>query len=193
MARNVVVQRVVFLFMILGMAMGTPAALHAEESGFTPIPVIKGMELLTAGAKAPAFSVKDIEGKTFDFSQEMGKKAFMMVFWSIYCEPCREEMPLIEKIHNQYKGKDLEVLSINLDGDPFLDAVRGFVKQGRYTMRVLMDELQNENFKIADPYNVAGTPVIYLVNKKGEIAFNVLGRVEEKDLIEKIAKALSAP
>ncbi len=131
-------------------------------------------------------------GKTFDFSQEIGKQAYLLVFWSIYCEPCREEMPLIERIHNQYKGKGMRVLSVNLDGDPYLDAVKGFIKQEKYSFGVLMDELQGEIFKISDPYNVAGTPVIYIVNKKGEIAYTKVGRVTAEELLAKVDEVLAA-
>jgi peroxiredoxin len=172
-------------------------ALATAEEGFTPsaaIPVIKGMELLTLGTKAPLFNVKDLNGAEFDLSKELGKNSFLLVFWSIYCEPCREEMPLIEKTYNQFKSKGLEVLAVNMDGDPFLDATRGFIKQSKYTFRVLMDELQQEgNFKIADPYNVAGTPVIYLIDKKGVISATKLGRVGEAELTQLVEKLLATP
>ncbi len=168
-------------------------AFAQAQEGYSPIPVIKGIESLQPGSKAPIFTVKDLNGQTFEFANEIGKQNYLLVFWSIYCEPCREEMPLIEKFNNQLKGKGLEVLTVNLDGDPFLDAVKGFVKQGKYTFRVLMDELADENFKIADPYNVAGTPVIYLINKKGEIAFTKVGRASEEELKTQVDKVMAAP
>jgi thiol-disulfide isomerase/thioredoxin len=169
-----------------------PGPAEAEE-GFTPIPVIKGIEPLKVGSKAPAFSVKDLEGGAFDFSKELGKSSYLLIFWSIYCEPCREEMPLVQKLQSQYKGKGVEVITVNLDGDPFLDAVKGFMKQGKYTFKVLMDELEEENFKIADPYSVAGTPVAYLIDKKGIVTFYKVGRTTEEELKGAIEKVLATP
>ncbi len=166
---------------------------YAQQEGFTPIPVIKGIDSLKPGDKAPLFAVKDLSGSTFDFSKEIGTRAFMLVFWSIYCEPCREEMPLIEKLANQYRAKGMDIMTVNLDGDPFLEAVKGFVKQGKYSFRVLMDELLDENFKIADPYNVAGTPVAYIISKSGKIVFTKVGRATEEELTTQIDKALNMP
>jgi thiol-disulfide isomerase/thioredoxin len=180
-----------FLFvMVIVLTWGTA---HAQQEGFTPIPVIKGIDSLKPGAKAPLFAVKDLSGATFDLGKEVGTRAFMLVFWSIYCEPCREEMPLIEKLANQYKAKGMDIMTVNMDGDPFLDAVKGFIKQGKYSFRVLMDELQDDNFKIADPYNVAGTPVAYIINKAGNIVFTKVGRATEEELTAQIDKALNTP
>ena len=163
---------------------------RAEEQSFTPIPVIQGMKLLPQGADAPVFKVKDITGADFDFAAVKGSKSHVMVFWSIFCEPCREEMPIIEQIHNEFKDRNLDVLAVNLDGEPFLEGIKGFVNQYKYTFRVVLDELVEEDFKISDPYQVAGTPVLYLVDDTGKIFANHLGRMTAKDLRELINQML---
>lgn len=183
---------VVVVFLVFGVFSFMPSSFAADE-GFSPIPLIKGIESLKPGDDAPTFVVKDLDGELFDFAKEIGKNSFMLVFWSIYCEPCREEMPLIEKISNQYKENGLVVLAVNMDGDPFYDAVKGFIQMSKYTFKVLMDELEEENFKIADPYNVAGTPVVYIVDKKGTISFTKVGRVTERELVEQVSKVIETP
>ena len=183
---------------LLGAALGAavaaaPAA--AEEQGFTPIPVIKGIQSLATGKPAPVFRVKDIEGKVFDFAAERDKRAHVLVFWSLFCEPCREEMPVIEKLANEYRadGK-VEILTVNMDGEPFLDGIKGFIRQYKYSFRVLLDELdeKGETFAVADPYQVAGTPVLYLVDAAGKVAGSHLGRVSEADLKAMITAMLAA-
>jgi len=174
--------------LLAGVLAGTVRA--EEEEGFTPIPIIKGMKLLPEGAEAPEFKVKDITGAEYDFAAVRQEKAHILVFWSIFCEPCREEMPVIEQIHNEFKDKNLEVLAVNLDGAPFLEGIRGYVNQYKYTFRVLLDELDDENFRIADPYQVAGTPVLYLVGSDGKIFTNHLGRLTAKELRELVNKML---
>jgi thiol-disulfide isomerase/thioredoxin len=163
---------------------------RAEDEGFTPIPVIQGMKLLPQGTDAPVFKVKDITGQEFDFAEAKNGKAHVMVFWSIFCEPCREEMPIIEQIHAEFKDKNLEVLAVNLDGEPFLEGIKGYINQYKYSFRVVLDELVEEDFKIADPYQVAGTPVLYLVDDTGKIYANHLGRMTVKDLRELINQML---
>jgi len=178
----------------LGVAVAAPPA-AAEDVGFTPIPVIKGVKSLENGKPAPVFSVKDTEGKTFDFAVEQAKRAHVLVFWSIFCEPCREEMPVIEKLANEYRaGGKVEILTVNMDGEPFLDGIKGFLRQYKYSFRVLLDQLdaKGETFAIADPYQVAGTPVLYLVNAEGKVAGSHLGRVGEADLRAMITAMLGA-
>jgi peroxiredoxin len=155
------------------------------------IPMIEGIEMLKVGSKAPLFEIKDLKGNAFNISQHLGQKQFLLVFWSIFCEPCRYEMPLIQTMHKKYGNKDLEVLAVAIDGDPLKNAIAGFVKQEGFSFRVLIDELdENEYFKVADPYGVAGTPTIYIVDKSGKIAFSKVGSITEKELEKEITNVL---
>lgn len=170
---------VVFL---LTFGTGPGTAIAEEEQMFTPIPVIKGIKLLDKGTPAPAFVVQDTSGKKFDFAAHQKEKAHLLIFWSIFCEPCREEMPIVEKVYNEFREKNFEVIAVNLDGDPFLESIRGFIKQYKYTFKILIDELIGDQFVVSDPYQVAGTPVLYLVDDQGLIFAGHLGRISEKDL-----------
>lgn len=182
---------------LLGVALGAAVVaptVAAEDQGFTPIPVIKGIKSLESGKEAPVFSVKDVDGKVFDFSVEKTRRAHVLVFWSLFCEPCREEMPVIEKLASEYRadGK-VEILTVNMDGAPFLDGIKGFIRQYKYSFRVLLDELdaKGETFAVADPFQVAGTPVLYLVDAGGKVVGSHLGRVGESDLKAMISAMLA--
>ena len=168
---------------------------RAEEQSFTPIPVITGVRSLEVGVPAPDFTVQDVDGKAFTFADVREKRAHMLVFWSIFCEPCREEMPVIQRIADEYGASgQLEVLTVNMDGAPFLDGIKGFLKQYKYSLRVILDQLdeKGETFSIADPYQVAGTPVLYLVDASGKIAGSHLGRIGEADLRAMVTRMLGA-
>jgi len=167
----------------------------AEEKTMTPlsggVPMIEGIKALEVGASAPDFSVKDTEGKVFNFGEEKGKAPTILVFWSIFCEPCRVEMPIIERLHEKYKSAGLSVLAIALDGEPLKNSILGFVKQEGYTFRVLIDELdEKEMFKVADPFGVGGTPTVYLVDRAGKVALAKVGRFKEEDLEKAIQSTL---
>jgi thiol-disulfide isomerase/thioredoxin len=179
---------------VLGAVLASAPA-GAQEQGFTPIPVIKGVKSLAGGLSAPDFTVKDLDGKTFVFGDERTKRAHLLVFWSIFCEPCREEMPVIQRIADEYKAAgSLDVLAVNMDGEPFSDGIKGFLRQYKYNLRVILDELdaKGEQFAIADPFQVAGTPVLYLVDAAGKIAGSHLGRIGEADLRAMITRMLAA-
>jgi thiol-disulfide isomerase/thioredoxin len=184
-----------FAAAVLGAVLAAAAPAGAQEPGFTPIPVIKGVKSLEVGLPAPDFTVQDLDGKPFTFGDERTKRAHLLVFWSIFCEPCREEMPVIQRIADEYKAAGtLNVLAVNMDGQPFIDGIKGFLRQNKYTVRVILDELdaKGEQFAIADPFQVAGTPVIYLVNDEGKVAGSHLGRIGEADLRAMITQMFAA-
>lgn len=166
----------------------------AEEKTMTPlssgVPMVEGIKMLEAGATAPDFAVKDTEGKVFNFGEEKGKAPALLVFWSIFCEPCRVEMPIVQRLHEKYRDA-LTVLAVALDGDPLKNSIVGFVKQEGYTFRVLIDELDaKEMFKVADPFGVGGTPTIFLLEKGGKVSLAAVGRVKEEDLEKAVQSVL---
>lgn len=172
---------------------GTPRAQEKEKAVALPpggSPTAEGIRMLDAGALAPEFRVKDTEGAPFRFAEERGKKPVLLFFWSIFCEPCRLEMPVLQKMHVQYKDSGLDVVGVSLDGEPLKSSIRGFVKQEGYTFKVLIDELDSrEMFKAADAYGVAGTPALFLVDRAGRILLSRVGRVKEEEL-EKAVQAV---
>ncbi|RJP19618.1 MAG: TlpA family protein disulfide reductase [Deltaproteobacteria bacterium] len=166
----------------------------AEEKDMTPlsggVPMIEGIKMLEAGAAAPDFTVKDTDGTPFRFAEEAAKKPVLIVFWSIFCEPCRFEMPVIQKLYEKHRDS-IYVAAVALDGEPLKNSIVGFVKQEGYTFKVLVDELdEKEMFKVADPFGVAGTPTVFLVEKGGKIALAKVGRFREEDLEKAIQSVL---
>ncbi len=166
-----------------------------KKAEMTPldIPMIGDIEMLKVGDKVPLFVLDDLEGKPFDLSKEISQKAHLMVFWSIFCEPCKAEMPLIQRLSEDYRDKGFQVLAIAMDGEPMKKSIQGLVKQQGYTFRVFIDKLAaDESFVAADPYGVAGTPTLYLVGRDGRVAFAEVGRTSKEALEEAIQKALAA-
>ncbi|GAB4250998.1 TlpA family protein disulfide reductase [Deferrisoma sp.] len=165
----------------------------AQEKKLTPldIPMIGDIEMLKPGDKAPDFALEDIEGRPFQLSKEAPNKVHLLVFWSIFCEPCKAEMPMIERLYEEYRDKGFEVIAVALDGEPMKKSIQGLVKQQGYTFRVFIDKLApDESFVVADPYGVAGTPTLYLVGKDGKIAFAEVGLTDKEVLEAEVKKAL---
>lgn len=178
---------------VLAFLLVSPGA-FAEEKNMTllsGVPMIEGIKMIEPGSMAPDFTVKDTDGNPFNFGEEKSKHATLLVFWSIFCEPCRFEMPVIEKLHERYKESGLQVVSVALDGEPLKGSITGFVKQEGYTFKVLIDELDaKEMFKVADPFGVAGTPTIFVVANGGKVVLSKVGRIKEEDLEKAIRSVL---
>jgi len=173
-------------------ALATPIA-GAQESrsgSFTKIPTVKGIEKLDVGAKAPDFKVQDLEGKEFHLAAGFGKDAVLLFFWSFFCGPCREEMPMISQMSREYQGKGLQVVGVNLDGREMKKAIDKFVVTEKIDFRIVFDELAGDAFRVADPYGVAGTPALFLIDRQGVVAFSHVGAVTGEQMKAEIEKAL---
>lgn len=175
--------------LVLGMG-----AARAQEKAMPQLspgtPMNEEMRMLDVGVLAPEFSLKDTEGIPFRIAEQKGKKPVLLVFWSMFCEPCRFEMPIVQKMHSRYKDAGLDVVAVNIDGEPLKSSILGFVKQEGYTFKVLIDELDSRDaFKAADPFGVAGTPTLFLIDRTGKIALARAGRMKEEDL-EKAVQAV---
>ena len=178
------------LVFVIAFASLPSLAQESKESTFTKIPTVKGIETLKAGAKAPEFKVQDLEGKDFQLSPNVGKDAVLLFFWSFFCGPCREEMPMINEMTRLYQGKGLQVVGVNLDGREMKKAIDKFVANEKIAFRIVFDELDKDAFRVADPYGVAGTPALFLIDRNGVVAFSVVGAVTGEQLKAEIGKVL---
>ena len=78
----------------------------------------------------------DLSGKTWTVANLQGRTTFINV-WATWCEPCREELPQLQKLYEQVKGrKDAQVISISIDANPGL--IGPFLAENHYTFPVLL-------------------------------------------------------
>jgi thiol-disulfide isomerase/thioredoxin len=67
----------------------------------------------SAMAAAPALELRDLEGATHRLADYRGK-VVLVNFWATWCEPCREEMPSLERLRQALQGKPFVVLAVNV-------------------------------------------------------------------------------
>ncbi len=168
-------------------------AIGQESKGgsYTKIPTVKGIDTLKAGNPAPDFTVRDLADKEFRLKDCKDKEVVLLFFWSFFCGPCREEMPMINEMTTRFAGKGIHFLGVNLDGKEMKKAIDKFVLNEKILFRIVFDELVGDSFLVADPYGVAGTPALFIIDKKGVISYSVVGAVTPEQLREEIQKAIS--
>src|SRR5690606_7195976 len=54
------------------------------------------------GKEAPDFELKTLEGETVTLSQHEGKDIVILDFWATWCGPCRQAMPIIENVSEEF-------------------------------------------------------------------------------------------
>jgi thiol-disulfide isomerase/thioredoxin len=68
----------------------------------------------------------DAQGYQKLLDQYRGKPV-LITFWATWCEPCRDEYPMLNELAKQYAPKGLHVVGVNLDQDGDLILMRRFI------------------------------------------------------------------
>ena len=90
----------------------------------------------SVGKALQKMNLHDPGGKTWTLASFQGKMTFVTV-WATWCDPCREELPSVQKLYDLTRGrKDAQVITLNIDEDPGL--VEPFLAANAYTFPVLM-------------------------------------------------------
>ena len=104
--------------------------------------------------------------KEVKFSDYVGKGTYVLVdFWSPWCGPCRREIPNIQTVYEQYKDKDLQVLSLAVwERKPQLHTIETAAQLG-------MDwfHINNCGHIPTDIYGIEGIPHLMLIGPDGTI------------------------
>lgn len=145
-------------------------------------------DLLPVGSPAPAFEAVDTEGRPFTLAEAVKEKPVLLVFWSLFCGTCRDELPILEQEQPKLSEK-VQIVTVNLDEAPRAKTVKGFAKQQGFTFRMLLNKIESKSFDIDVAFKVKATPALYLVNSDGTIAFGHYGAMNPEELAEVVAKA----
>lgn len=117
--------------------------------------------VLETGQPAPAFTLPTLEGEQFKLSDYKGK-VVMVNFWASWCEPCRVEMPEIQKAYETYKDQGLVVVGVNLRENEI--TVDGFAQSYGLTFPIALDK----DGKVAvNSYKVKPLPTTFFIDREG--------------------------
>jgi len=138
------------------------------------------------GLRAPDFSLQTLDGKTFRLS-ELAGQAVLINYWTTWCIPCKAELPILEKLHQEYQQKGLMIVSVNAIDQDSMDKVQGLVDQLSMTFPVLLDQ----GGQFANLYKAMFFPTTVLVDASGVIREINLGDSTEDELRLSLEKVLA--
>jgi thiol-disulfide isomerase/thioredoxin len=177
---------------LLGVAAGAGAgaALWYAPNASAPSPIAPapGTTPLTAApapvvdAPAPDFSLPGLDGRTTALADLRGKTV-VLNFWATWCDPCREELPLLEGIARTY-ADSLTVIAVET-GEPAEEVLAFTDALGLKWIRVLTDPAG----RTGDLYLVRGLPTTFFIDPTGMIRRIRIGTLNAAEL-ESILKQM---
>ena len=120
-----------------------------------------------------------VEHKLSDYK---GKTVFLNI-WATWCPPCREEMPYIEEIYNEYNKNNEEVVILAVErcvigGEGNKDYITNFLNENKYTFPVVFDN----NMELINAYGVQAFPSTFIIDKEGYIREYVPGGMNKETM-----------
>ena len=145
---------------------------HAEEADKLAAEAKTAwMEKIRSGFKtepAKDFEVSTLDGRKLRLSDLKGKTV-LVSFWATWCEPCREEMPLLVELYKKYKDRGLEIVAVSSDLPEDRSKVVEFAKQYNLAFPVALDS------GAVQTYGVNAYPTAYFIDQQGRVRYQTSG------------------
>ena len=137
------------------------------------------------GQLAPELRAEDLEGREWSLTDADGRLVWVN-FWATSCEPCRTEMPAMQRLAEAYPD---ELLILGVDWGEGRDAVTDFV--GRYGVAypILLDPTLETYYRWA---GTDGLPRHYFIGAEGTVLREVVGPLDPARMVA-ILEELLAP
>ncbi len=159
---------------------GSDSFLHERASRYVERPELARARMV------PPFSLTTIDGRHISMDGLVGK-VVLIDFWATWCGPCREALPHVRKIAQEFQGQPFVVLSVSLDSD---DAKwRDFVGKNGMTWLQYRDGLWTG--PIATQFDVKAIPATFSIDADGVLEDQHVGDENIEGRLKKmIARAL---
>jgi thiol-disulfide isomerase/thioredoxin len=136
---------------------------------------------------ARKLSLHDLDGNKTRVSDLVGH-IVVLNFWATWCGPCREELPRLSEMAQQYAPKKVVFVLASIDETKKLDTVRDYVTAHSITLPVwvggsteLLEQISGANI----------VPATVILDDKGELVRAINGEAREEDVREAVDWLLS--
>ncbi|MBU1107559.1 MAG: TlpA family protein disulfide reductase [Candidatus Riflebacteria bacterium] len=122
-------------------------------------------------------TLSNFSGQKFRLAGQFTEKPLLLVFWSVTCGTCIEEIPFIIRLHEEFKNK-VTIIGIHPPGYPAAKIqrfVKKFPQQIPYMLAI------DEQSTLIKSYEITVLPRTVLVNKQGKVLYDHLGYAPENE------------
>ncbi len=133
-------------------------------------------------------ALNDLSGVPQDLKTYNGRFA-VVNFWATWCIPCKEEMPDLTAIQNDYAALGVQVVGVTADAEKDKAKVLKFVKEVKVNFPIWLGltNPQMESFGVGK-----ALPATVIVNREGKIVWRKVGKIDAVELRKELDKLLDA-
>jgi len=117
---------------------------------------------LVVGQPAPPITLTTLNGQHIA-SADLRGKVVIITFWATWCEPCREELPLLSRYAQQHAAQGLVVLGFSLDAPDQADQVRAVANTLSFPVGLLGDP------HVPGYGRIWHLPVSFVIDRRGRL------------------------
>ena len=122
----------------------------------------------TGNAAPPDLALKDLDGRERRLSDYRGQ-VVVLNFWATWCEPCREEMPSMQRLQDRLAGKPFTILAVDFgEGEA---RIKAFLEKLPVKFTILLDR----DGGAARAWRVRVLPVSFVIDPDQRIRYSVTG------------------
>jgi thiol-disulfide isomerase/thioredoxin len=144
----------------------------------------------TASPKAiPELRFVDDTGRAHSLADFRGKVVLLNV-WATWCEPCREEMPTLDRLQARLGGDRFQVVALSVDQQGASIARKFYDEFAIKVLPLYVDPTAKAAFVLDAP----GLPLTLLVDRNGREIGRHLGAVkwDAPEVVERLQRAMTA-
>ncbi len=143
-------------------------------------------ELVREGAVLPPVPCRKLSGEPVTVGPG---RPLLLFFWSLYCRPCRTELPELLDLIRRYAPRGLQAYMVNVDSRRLAPRVARYLEaRGDVTCLVEWDD--PPEMSLAVRLGVRATPTVVLTDREGRVVLAVAGRLDMEGLEAKVRAVL---
>jgi cytochrome c biogenesis protein CcmG/thiol:disulfide interchange protein DsbE len=130
---------------------------------------------VAVGSEAPPFKAVTLDStpRTKTLADYRGNIVLVNI-WATWCEPCRDEMPSMEKLYREFGPRGLVIVAVSVDDPGTDEQIRAFAKEYGLTFEILHDPSKD----IVRRYQVTGYPESFIIGREGTIRRKVFAAAD---------------
>ena len=137
--------------------------------------------------KAPSFRLESVTGGHVELDSLLIRGPVLLNFWASWCKSCKDELPDIHRIKEEFEKKGLSVVTVTIDNPSAVRRAVSFLRTRDLNLMLLKDS----DMRVFKSYGGTNTvPFTFLIDTERTVRFSKRSHTDYKELFKEISKLI---